>query len=141
MGGLFVDTWGWLALRDKGERRHHETVLAFNGVRTEGGRIVTTDYVLDETATLLFRRLTFHKARASLEALLAAVDEGIVTLVEISGVRFREAVKLRVKFKERPEISFTDFTSIVVLRELGLKRVLTEDRHFAQVGLELELIP
>ena len=141
MAGLFVDTWGWLALRDKGEQRHRETVVAFDGGRAEGGGIVTTDYVLDETLTLLFRRLAFQKARASLEALLAAVDEGAITLVTITGVRFREAVKLRLKFKERPEISFTDFTSIVVMRELGLKRVLTEDRHFAQVGLELELVP
>jgi hypothetical protein len=31
--------------------------------------------------------------------------------------------------------------AIVVMRELGLKRVLTEDRHFAQVGWGLELVP
>jgi predicted nucleic acid-binding protein len=37
--------------------------------------------------------------------------------------------------------STRSFTSIVVMRELGLKRVLTEDRHFAQVGLGLELVP
>lgn len=141
MAGLFVDTWGWLALRDKGQPRHREAVGAFNGMRVQEGGIVTTDYVLDETFTLVFRRLAIHKARASVEALLAAVDEGAITLCAITGDRFREAVRLRLKFKERPEISFTDFTSIAVMRELGLKRVLTEDRHFAQVGLGLELVP
>ena len=29
MAGLFVDTWGWLALRDKAERRHDEAAMAF----------------------------------------------------------------------------------------------------------------
>ncbi len=56
MVGLFIDTWGWLALRDKGERRHNETVAAFDKALASGS-MVTTDYVLDETFTLLFRRL------------------------------------------------------------------------------------
>lgn len=30
---------------------------------------------------------------------------------------------------------------MVVMRESGLKRILTEDRHFAQVGMGFELVP
>jgi predicted nucleic acid-binding protein len=45
MAGLFVDTWGWLALRDKGEHRHNEAVTAFDR-GLAAGRIVTTDYVV-----------------------------------------------------------------------------------------------
>ena len=105
------------------------------------GPVVTTDFVLDETFTLLFRRLSFHGAKESLEFLTAAVEAGDVLLEPIHPVRFREAVKLRLKYKDKPEISFTDFTSMVVMRELALKRVLTEDRHFAQPGLGFELVP
>ena len=140
MAGLFVDTWGWLALRDKGDRRHNEAVAAFDDALATGV-LVTTDYVLDETFTLLFRRLVFHKAKESLEFLMAATQEGAISLAPIHTARFREAVKLRVKYKDKPEISFTDFTSMVVMLELEVKRVLTEDRHFAQVGLGFELVP
>ena len=42
MAGLFVDTWGWLALRDKSDRRHAEAVAAFDGAWAAGS-IVTTD--------------------------------------------------------------------------------------------------
>ena len=91
--------------------------------------------MLDEAFTLLFRRLAIHKAKESLEFLMTAASEEAVLLAPIHAARFREAVKLRVKDKDKPEISFTDFTSMVVMQELELKRILTEDRHFAQVGL------
>ena len=140
MAALLVDTWGWLALRDKGDAQHREAVSAFEE-ELRAGRVVTTDFVLDETFTLLFRRLAAQKARESVEFLMEAVEAGSVVLVPISALRFREAVKLRLKFRDKPEISFTDFTSMVVMRELQVKRILTEDRHFVQAGLGFERVP
>ena len=127
-------------MRDKGERRHHEAVTAFDKALTAGS-IVTTDYVLEETFTLLFRRLAVHKAKESLDFLMAAMDEGSVLLAPIHSTRFGAAVKLRLKYKDKPEISFTDFTSMAVMGELEVKRILTEDRHFGPVGLGFELVP
>lgn len=141
MAGLFVDTWGWLALRDKGERRHREAADVFNAALSGHAAILTTDYVLDETFTLLFRRLSVHKAGESVEALMSAAEDGSVRVASINAARFHEAVRLRLKFRDKPEISFTDFTSLVVMREAGVKRILTEDRHFEQVGMGLELAP
>ena len=76
-----------------------------------------------------------------MEFLIAATDEGAVAMAPIHATRFREAARLRLKFRDKPEISFTDFTSMVVMQELGLTRILTEDRHFAQVGMGFELVP
>jgi len=140
MAGLFVDTWGWLALRDKGDARHDAAVAAFNGA-LKAGRVVTTDFVLDETFTLLFRRLSAPRATESVEFLMAAVEAGSVVLARISFPRFGEAVKLRLKYKDKPGISFTDFSSMVVMRELRVKEILTEDHHFTQVGLGLARVP
>ena len=66
---LFVDTWGWLTLHDKRETQHRKVVNLYNDFRSQGGYIYTTDYVLDETFTLLFKRLPFLHARKSLEIL------------------------------------------------------------------------
>ena len=140
MPALLVDTWGWLALRDKGNARHREAVSAFEE-ELGAGRVVTTDFILDETFTLFFRRLPAQKACESVQFLMEAAEAGSVVLAPISASRFREAVKLRLKFTDKPGISFTDFTSMVVMRELQVKRILTEDRHFAQVGLGFERVP
>ena len=102
-------------MRDKGERRHREAAAVFEGALASGP-IVTTDYVLDEAFTLLFRRLVFHKAKESLDFLMTAAGEGAVLLVSINAARFREAVRLRLKYKDKPEISFTDFTSMAVMQ-------------------------
>jgi len=140
MAGVFVDTWGWLALRDKGEARHFAATTAFNRA-LKAGMVVTTDFVLDETFTLLFRRLSAPRAVESVEFLMAAIQAGSVALAPISPARFREAVKLRLRYKDKPEISFTDFSSMVVMRELRIKEILTEDHHFTQVGLGFARVP
>ena len=141
MARLFVDTWGGLALRDKGDRRHRGAATAFDEALSAKALVVTTDYVLDETFTLLFRRLSVNKARESLEALMAATEHGAFEVVTINAARFHEAVRLRLKYRDKPEILFTDFTSMVVMQESGVKRILTEDRHFTQVSLGYELVP
>ena len=56
---LFIDTWGWLTLRDRDEARHEDVKEFYRQFRDQNGIIYTSDYVLDETITLLFRRLSF----------------------------------------------------------------------------------
>jgi uncharacterized protein len=53
---VFVDTWGWLTLHDQSEARHREVVEFYKDFRAQNGVVCTTDYVLDETFTLLFKR-------------------------------------------------------------------------------------
>jgi predicted nucleic acid-binding protein len=59
---LFVDTWGWLTLYDRSEARHQDVARFYAGFRSQDGQLYTTDYVLDETLTLLFVRLPFPQA-------------------------------------------------------------------------------
>ena len=138
---LFVDTWGWLTLRDRRELRHAEAKQVFNRFLASKAGIVTTDFVLDETFTLLFRRLSFNEAKSSMEALSASIAEGQVVSVPISPAQFRAAQGLRLKFKDKPDFSFTDLCSVVVMRELGIQKILTEDEHFEHVGFGFELVP
>ena len=140
MAYLFVDTWGWLTLRDKSERRHAEMWQAFESFQQPEHRIFTSDFVLDETFTLLFRRLPFVAARESMELLATSVEEGSLVSIPITGTRFKAAQALRIRYQDKPAISFTDLTSMAVMQEFNIQKILTEDNHFAQVGLGFELI-
>lgn len=102
--------------------------------------MVTTDFVLDETITLIFRRLAFTKARRFLASMDESIDGGFIEVQSISPERFGEAKKLRLKFRDKPHISFTDFTSFVVMRELGLDDVITDDDHFEHAGFGFQKI-
>lgn len=138
---IFIDTWGWLALHNKRERRHEQVNSFYRDFRAQGGTVYSTDYVLDETLTLLFRRLPFSLASEAMGLLSTAIKQGYLRLEWISPRRFEEARELRLRFQDKPEISFTDLTTIVVMREMELTSILTDDNHFIQVGMGFKLVP
>jgi len=138
---LFIDTWGWVALHNKQETEHGEVKAFYREYRLSGGKIYTTDYVLDETLTLVFRRLPLEQAKRSMGSINDAIGQGYLRLEWISPLRFEEAKALRLKFSDKPRISFTDLTSMVVMKELGVKSILTDDDHFVQLGFDFEKTP
>ncbi|MEK7831367.1 MAG: PIN domain-containing protein [Acidobacteriota bacterium] len=138
---LFIDTWGWLELRDKRGSRHQEVNQHYVDFQQRGGIAYTSDYVLDETITHFFNRLHFKAAEESVEAIRQAISAGFLRLEWITETRFEQALKLRRKFDDKPRISFTDLTSMVVMAEFGITDVLTEDGHFVQVGLGFNKVP
>ena len=44
-------------------------------------------------------------------------------------------------YKTNREISFTDLSSMAVMEELGIERVLTDDEHFEHVGMGFRKCP
>ncbi|MBW1746728.1 MAG: type II toxin-antitoxin system VapC family toxin [Deltaproteobacteria bacterium] len=138
---LFIDTWGWLTLRDRKESRHQEVKDFYSQFRSQKGIIYTSDYVLDETITLLFRRLPFKTAKGSLAMIDKAIKEGYLQVEWVTPERFERAKGLRLKYQDKPKISFTDFTSMVIIKELGFKEIMTGDEHFEHVGMAFQRKP
>ncbi|MFQ6039285.1 MAG: type II toxin-antitoxin system VapC family toxin [Candidatus Poribacteria bacterium] len=138
---IFIDTWGWLTLRDRSEAEHHTVKIFYQEFNKNGGISYTSDYVLDETITLLFRRLPFHQARESLEQIEEAIETGYLILERIKPERFEKAKELRLRYQDKPLISFTDFTSAVVMTEKGIDAILTEDKHFIYLEAGFRTVP
>lgn len=138
---LFVDTWGWVVLHNKRETKHDEVEAFYRQYRLSGANIYTTDYVLDETLTLLFRRLPLDLAKISMKSINDAIEQGYLNLEWMSAPRFEETKVLRLRFDDKPRISFTDLTSMVVMKELGVKDIVTGDEHFEHVGMGFQLVP
>lgn len=59
----------------------------------------------------------------------------------ITTERFKKAKELRWRFQDKPLISFTDLTSMVVMEELEISDILTEDEHFAHIGMGFRKVP
>jgi predicted nucleic acid-binding protein len=133
-----VDTWGWLVLADRGESQHSQ-VTSFYAERTRRtGQIFTSDFVLDELFTILFSRLPFESASRYSDSVLRSP---FIMIERTTPERFQKAWDLRLKFADKPRISFTDLTSMATMNELGISDVLTADKHFAQVGMNFRLLP
>ena len=138
---LFIDTWGWIVLGNKREPRHTELTNSYSSWKDQEVMSYTTDYILDETFTLLFRRVPFKEAKHSLDIIDLAIKKGYLRLERITAERFEKAKGLRMKFRDKSRISFTDLTTMVVMTELKITDILTEDGHFTQVGMDFQKIP
>ena len=62
MKSVFVDTAGWMTLADSADPDHERAKTYRDHWLRSGGRLVSTDFVLDETLTLLRVRLGLDAA-------------------------------------------------------------------------------
>lgn len=136
---LFVDTWGWLVLADARDPAHERSVRIRREFARDGA-VYTSDYVLDETFTLIFSRCSFPQAKEYCAGILESGQRGFLKIEHITPERFQATCRLRFRYQDKPRISFTDLTSFVVMRELGIRDVLTADAHFAQAQLGFRLV-
>ena len=129
MKRIFVDTSGWYAYARGDDPAHG---AAREALEKWEGRLVTTDYVFDETVTLARARLGAAAAAKIGDALL---DAGVVALVRLLPEDFEDAWESFKKSKDKGW-SFTDCTSFAVMRRLRLHAAVATDRHFRQAGFE-----
>ena len=127
---LFIDTGGFYALIAPASPAHSRAVEIITQLAKGRRRAVTTDYVIDETATLLRMR----GLGKLLTELFRLTEESRALQVEwVSPDRFVAARKMMMKHLDQ-EFSFTDCTSFVVMRELRWTDALATDRHFRSAG-------
>lgn len=138
---IFVDTWAWLALAYARDPYHPVAARQHQLFRQQRRRYVTTDFVLSELISALFRAVPFGPARHFTDNLFQSVQAGRLRLEFVSPTQFRRAYDLGIRYHDKPDISFVDFTSMVVMQDLGIADVFTGDAHFQQVNLGFRLHP
>jgi predicted nucleic acid-binding protein len=94
------------------------------------GRLVTSDYVLDETLTLLKARSHVDRARFFGARLL---DGRAANLEYLTRGDVQQAWITFSTFRDKAW-SFTDCTSYVVMKRLGITAVVALDEHFRQMS-------
>jgi predicted nucleic acid-binding protein len=133
MKGLFADTAGWMACADEADPAHAGAATARDLWLEQNGVLLTTDYVVDETLTLIRTRLGLAAAKAWWEQVEASSR---VQWEWIGIERTEKARAIFFQFRDK-DFSFTDCTSFVVMKELKLRKALTTDAHFEQMGFEV----
>ena len=125
-----MDTAGWIACTDAADLANERALALRDSCLEEGGVLVTTDYIVDETLTLLRVRGGLRVA----ETWWREVDSSPYLRWEfISPERAEKARAIFFRYADK-EFSFTDCTSFVVMHELRLSDALTTDHHFEQAG-------
>lgn len=133
MRGLFVDTAGWMSLADGRDPRHDASKQTRDGWLKEHGVLISSDYVMDETFTLIRVRLGVEAAARWWDQVESS---SFLRWEWMDRERAEKARRWFFRWQDK-SFSFTDCTSFVIMRELHLRRVLTADRHFQEAGFEI----
>jgi predicted nucleic acid-binding protein len=124
---IFVDTSAWYASVVPTDP-NHAAATAWLAANRE--TLLTTDYIADETLTLLRMRQQTDRALA----LGKEFFEGDLAVFHLlSEDEIREAWHIFSRFHDK-EWSFTDCTSKAVIERLSLAGAFAFDRHFHQFG-------
>jgi predicted nucleic acid-binding protein len=130
---LFADTAAWYALYDQRAEQHQAARGLFDGLVNRRVTFFVTNYIIDETLTLISGRLGHAKAVACGEWLL---QSPLVKIVRIDRGQWDEAWVMFRRYTDK-DFSFTDCTSFVAMHEHKLVDVFTFDHHFEQMGFQL----
>ena len=129
---IFVDTSGFYAILVGRDDMHERAARILRQAESRKAPFVTTDYVLDETATLLVARGHGRMVEPFVKSTLASK----ACAVEWTGPEdFAKAVTFRSKHIDQ-NWSFTDCVSFQTMRARRLTDALTKDQHFERAGFK-----
>jgi predicted nucleic acid-binding protein len=127
---VFMDSAGFLALWDAADEQHAAAVQIQAELGRKRRRFLTTDYVADETVTLLLVR---HSHAAAADFLDTLARSEALRLEWVGPDRFHAAAGFFRRHADK-EWSFTDCVSFTLMHELNIRDCFTTDHHFQQAG-------
>lgn len=138
---IFVDTWAWVSLANRRDQYYSLARQTYSQLRRARRKLVLSDFVFGEVVTFLYDDLPAPMAERYVEQLLAKVDGGDYQMVHVSPQLIRAAWQLRKRYRDKPDISFVDLTSMAVMLDRGITDIFTGDGHFLHVGQGFHLVP
>ena len=131
MNEVFVETSALFALLVETDDNHQAAIAAVPPLRDQGVRLLTSSFVVLEAVTLLQTRVGVAAVRVFYRDVLPLLD-----VVWVDEALLHRAMAALLAASHR-RISLTDWSSITLMRERGIGRVLGFDEDFARQGFEL----
>ena len=133
MNSIFIDSSFWVALSDPKENNHSQSVRIFKDIKQAKSQMVTTNFVFDETFTLIRKRLGISRTLEFRDTIAKYGRQLQLERVSVSD----EENSWKWFVRDIEKLSYTDCTSFAVMNRLGIKKVATFDEDFVKVGFEL----
>lgn len=130
---LFVDTGAFIAITDKSDQYHSRATTYFGELLKAGRPLLTTNFVLDETYTMLKIRLGSGATITFGEAIQKSDQLEIITVDYEIEKRSWEIFK---KYGDQA-FSYTDCTSFATMQMHKMKNTFAFDTHFEIFGFSI----
>ncbi len=130
---IFIDTSAFIAIEDKKDVNHSKALEFKTQLLFSRQRLITTNYVLDETFTLMLLDLGYRKTVNFKYELDILIHSNLLILVHITPQIEQAAWETFERFNRDKTWSFTDCTSKVVMEKFKIREAFAFDRHFRQM--------
>jgi uncharacterized protein len=127
---IFVDTGAFIARYVQRDQHHDHALPVWKRIEREKERFCTSNFVIDELATLLARGSNYSFAAQKISSLY---ESEVITILRPSGAEEQRALEFFVKYADQ-EVSFTDCVSFALMQAHRITRVFCFDRHFDLPG-------
>ena len=125
---VFIDTGVFVALRNADDEYHvRSKELMKRALKGEFGRILTSDYVIDEAVTTALVRTRRHDLAVDVGKYI--IDSPRIMKLWTTKDTFDMAWEKFKTFKDKP-MSFSDCISLVLMEKNGIKQIISFDSGF-----------
>ena len=131
MPAYFVDSWFLIAVGNRLDDEHRAASRIEQ--RLAGARFVTHDGILSEVLTYFCEAGAFHRQRGVAMVRRALRDFTVEPMTRTLFIRGMDRYAARLD----KEYSHVDCMSMIVMEDLAIQHVLTNDHHFQQEGFTL----
>lgn len=133
MALVFIDTSAFLAIKNSRDTYHKEAITTKNVLLSRGEPLITSDYVLDESYTII-RFRAGH--RIAIEFGEEVRQSRLIEVIPVGPKFIEDAWSFFKKHKDK-DYSFTDCTSFVIMKQMKIHRAFTFDPHFSHAGFDI----
>jgi hypothetical protein len=127
---IFVDTSAFLAIENQRDQYHRKALALRDSLLKSGEILATSDYIPDESYTVIRFRAGHFTAVQFGESVRAS---RFVRVEPITSDVVEKAWKIFKSYSDHA-FSFTDCTSFALMEHLGLKKAFSFDAHFRKYG-------
>ncbi len=136
MGKVFVDTSAWIAYISIDDAYHRSVYRAMKTATEEASLICTSNYVFDETVTRLLYDAPWKYASVFIKFISQSVTKKTIVKLLVDEQVEAEAITVVEKYHEH-KLSFTDATTVALVKRFNIDTVLTLDSDFVKIGLRV----
>lgn len=126
---ILLDTSFIVSFYNIRDENHQRAVKIMEEIiREKYGLVLITDYIFDESITVIFIRLK----NLSITVEIGETIRKSMEIIDVEKTQFEEAWRI-FKKQKKTDFSFTDCTTVAIMKAKNIKNIATFDEDFKKI--------
>lgn len=128
---VFVDASAFYALINKNDIFHNEALLITGILSKNNELLITSNYTLAETYTVLRSKMGFNTALK----FVSEIKKDLIRIIWVDEIIHNRGLEIFLEKKEPKDLSFFDCVDFALIENTGIEKAFSFDRHFKTLGI------